>query len=163
MIELLIETLKQLVAAITMLAASLHGASAVAPADHPADQCQEDETWVAGHWEDPRGTEDVYGVTRACLPVDTIIRSRQPVVMMKTNHGSGVRIFDRSNPASMPMISCIGTGPLGAKADGLHRIFTEVLPHFDEQGFPGISVDVPRMVVLSADSFGGVSRSMAVI
>jgi hypothetical protein len=87
MIELLIETLKQLVAAITMLAASLHGASAVAPADHPADQCQEDETWVAVHWEDPRGTEDVYGVTRACLPVDTIISEGWPADRWERDHG----------------------------------------------------------------------------
>ena len=34
---------------------------------HLADACQEDENWITVDHLDPRGREDVHGVSRACI------------------------------------------------------------------------------------------------
>ncbi len=62
-------------------------------------------------------------------------------------------ISEQISGSTLTKIACIGTGPLGAKADGLHTILTEVLPKINAEAFPGVTVDVPRMLVISADCF----------
>ncbi len=42
-------------------------------APHPADQCQEDEAWIAVNWKDGDAFEDIHGVSRACRSVDQLI------------------------------------------------------------------------------------------
>lgn len=66
----LIEILRELIAAILILASSIGGAANQPPPAHPADQCQEDEAWTAVHFQDPNGIEDIHGVTRACVNLD---------------------------------------------------------------------------------------------
>ena len=70
MIELLIETLRELIAAVVMLTAALTSSAAALPADHPADACHEDQAWTAVDYRDPLGVEDIHGVTRRCVNVD---------------------------------------------------------------------------------------------
>ena len=42
-------------------------------APHLADQCPEDEAWVAVHYDDPRGVDDIHGVTRACVNHEELV------------------------------------------------------------------------------------------
>jgi hypothetical protein len=53
------------IAVIVMSAALLLAAQTEQNKGDPA--CQEDENWVVVDHQDPRGSEDLYGVSRACI------------------------------------------------------------------------------------------------
>ncbi len=61
--------------------------------------------------------------------------------------------FDRSFFESDQMISRIGDGSLGGKAQGLVSASRMLASEFAEGGPDGISVEVPRLVVIATDAF----------
>ncbi len=65
----------------------------------------------------------------------------------------GVPKFDPATFGSEPRIARVGAGSVGGKAAGLHLIQSEVLPRFDASKFDGVSVHVPRTVVVATEVF----------
>lgn len=64
-----------------------------------------------------------------------------------------IPLFDRSFFESEEVISRVGSGSLGGKAQGLAFIRTMLSSEFSEGGPGGISVGIPRLVVLATDPF----------
>ena len=56
-------------ARLAMIAAAIVVVVSVSVTSQPhlADACQEDENWITVDHLDPRGREDVHGVSRACV------------------------------------------------------------------------------------------------
>ncbi len=76
--------------------------------------------------------------------------------------------FDRRSGVDGPRITRLGDGELGGKASSLVRVEDEILSHLEPDAFPGVSVAVPRLTVLTTDLFdvfvrhndlGGLARS----
>lgn len=61
--------------------------------------------------------------------------------------------FDRDFFGSDKVISYIGYGSIGGKASGLAFIKDVLKEHFSNQDFPGISLRIPRLVVLATGFF----------
>ena len=61
--------------------------------------------------------------------------------------------FESKSLDSMPAISCIGSGSIGGKASGLAFIEKTIALYFDKKPFPGISVSIPRFIVIATDYF----------
>jgi len=72
--------------------------------------------------------------------------------MSKTT-SSGMPLFDPDTFGSETDFAVMGSGKLGGKASGLRQIREEILPRFEGRGFEGVSVSVPRTVVISTDVF----------
>ncbi len=80
------------------------------------------------------------GRTRHAAPMMTKVDTKVPRFELRTfgtEHG-----FAR-----------IGTGSVGGKAVGLQQIRQEILPRFDASEFEGVTVVVPRAVVIATDVF----------
>lgn len=60
---------KQLVVIIAAVTIAISAFGTSQP--HAADACREDESWVAVDYLDPRGSEDLHGVSRACVNVES--------------------------------------------------------------------------------------------
>ncbi len=65
----------------------------------------------------------------------------------------GVPRFDPNTFGSETDFAVIGSGELGGKASGLRQIREEILPRFEGSDFEGVSVSVPRTVVIATDVF----------
>jgi hypothetical protein len=61
--------------------------------------------------------------------------------------------FDRRFFAGPEVFTCIGSGALGGKAEGLALVRERVLQRVDRQAFPEIEVDVPRLTVITTELF----------
>ncbi|MEW5923966.1 MAG: PEP/pyruvate-binding domain-containing protein [Candidatus Zixiibacteriota bacterium] len=61
--------------------------------------------------------------------------------------------FDRRFFVSDSVISRIGSGAIGGKASGLAFIKDALHDHFGKNGFEGVAVGIPRMVVLTTTLF----------
>jgi len=61
--------------------------------------------------------------------------------------------FDRRFLSGDQVLSRIGTGAIGGKAEGLRRIHHEIVPRIPLDDLPGFTVEVPRMVVVATDVF----------
>ncbi len=61
--------------------------------------------------------------------------------------------FDRTFTETGETLTRIGTGALGGKASGLRLIDADILPRLDQGKYPGITVTVPTMTVISTDLF----------
>ena len=61
--------------------------------------------------------------------------------------------FDRNALETRETFTYIGNGAIGGKASGLAFIRDILARHFDEKSFPGITVDIPRLTVLTTDVF----------
>ncbi len=61
--------------------------------------------------------------------------------------------FNRNFFDSDEVITCIGSGSIGGKASGLAFIKDILVSRFGEHPIPGISVGIPRLVVLATDVF----------
>jgi hypothetical protein len=72
---------------------------------------------------------------------------------MMTNLDTRVPRFDPQTFGSEHRFARIGTGSVGGKAVGLCQIRDEILPRFDAGEFDGITVSVPRAVVVATDVF----------
>jgi hypothetical protein len=72
---------------------------------------------------------------------------------MTTNVDSKVPRFEPRTFGSEHAFARIGTGSVGGKAVGLQQIRQEILPRFDASQFEGVTVDVPRAVVIATDVF----------
>ncbi len=79
-------------------------------------------------------------------------RTRQPAPMT-TTVDTEVPLFDRRTFGSEHGFARIGTGSVGGKAVGLQQIRREILPRFDASAFEGVTVVVPRAVVIATDVF----------
>jgi len=79
-------------------------------------------------------------------------RTRHPARMM-TTVDTAVPLFDRRTFGSEHDFARIGTGSVGGKAVGLQQIREEILPRFDASEFEGVTVVVPRAVVIATDVF----------
>ena len=67
--------------------------------------------------------------------------------------------FDRRFFAGPEVFTCIGSGALGGKAEGLALVRERVLARVDHQAFPEIEVDVPRLTVITTELFDEFMRS----
>jgi hypothetical protein len=72
---------------------------------------------------------------------------------MTTTVDTEVPRFDRRTFGSEHRFARIGTGSIGGKAVGLQQIREQILPRFDASRFAGVTVDVPRAVVIATDVF----------
>jgi hypothetical protein len=72
---------------------------------------------------------------------------------MSTTVDSGVPKFDPRSFGEEHSIARLGAGSVGGKAVGLQQIQNEILPRFDAAAFEGVSVAVPRAVVLATEVF----------
>jgi len=61
--------------------------------------------------------------------------------------------FDRDFFGSEKVLSYIGSGHIGGKASGLAFIKDFLAEHFRGQPFSGITVNIPRLVVIATDAF----------
>jgi len=50
-------------------------------------------------------------------------------------------------------ISCLGTGYIGGKAEGLAYIRDIIHSQLDQEKFPDIKVEIPSMAILCTDAF----------
>lgn len=78
---------------------------------------------------------------------------REVVVSTDGFERKDVPRFDRSFFRSAEMITRIGDGEIGGKASGLVRVRDVLGAGFDGSSFPGLEVDVPKMVILTTDVF----------
>ncbi len=62
-------------------------------------------------------------------------------------------VFDRDKFQTSGLISVIGKGSIGGKANGLAFIKDSLLPRVEESLFPTISMNIPRMTVLATSVF----------
>jgi hypothetical protein len=72
---------------------------------------------------------------------------------MKNDDGTDVSRFDPQEFDSEQRFTRIGSGSIGGKATGLSTIREEILPRFDPAAFPGVTVDMPRHVMIATDVF----------
>jgi hypothetical protein len=72
---------------------------------------------------------------------------------MSTKPPPGIVQFDSTTFGSETDFAVIGSGKLGGKASGLRQIREEILPRFEGREFEGVSVSVPRTVVIATDVF----------
>jgi hypothetical protein len=72
---------------------------------------------------------------------------------MNTQPDSDVPEFDPSSFGADKVIARVGTGSIGGKAEGLQLIKNEILPRFDASSFEGVTVGVPKAVVIATDIF----------
>ncbi len=72
---------------------------------------------------------------------------------MDTTVDSGVPKFDPETFGSKHSIARLGAGSIGGKAVGLQQIENQILPRFDTARFEGVSVRVPRAVVIATEVF----------
>jgi hypothetical protein len=72
---------------------------------------------------------------------------------MNTNVDSGVPKFDPEIFGTEHSIARLGAGSVGGKAVGLQQIQNEILPRFDASSFEGVTVLVPRAVVIATEVF----------
>lgn len=79
-------------------------------------------------------------------------RKRHSAPMM-TDVDTKVPRFEPRTFGSEHSFARIGTGSVGGKAVGLQQIRQDILPRFDASGFEGVSVGVPRAVVVATDVF----------
>jgi hypothetical protein len=79
---------------------------------------------------------------------------KREAAAMSTTVDTGVPKFDPSSFGSEHAIARLGTGSVGGKAAGLQQIQKEILPRFDAARFDGVTVRVPRAVVIATDVFG---------
>jgi hypothetical protein len=84
--------------------------------------------------------------------VDMALRKRE-AARMKTTVDSGVPKFDPQTFGTEHSIARLGAGSIGGKAVGLQQIQNEVLPRFDAAAFEGVTVGVPRAVVIATEVF----------
>ena len=61
--------------------------------------------------------------------------------------------FDRRFFDGSEAVTCVGSGSIGGKAGGLAFIRGALAAELDGSAFPGISVDVPRMLVIATGFF----------
>lgn len=61
--------------------------------------------------------------------------------------------FDRDFSETGAVVTRIGSGELGGKANGLRLIHDRIVPGFDDQGLEGFTVTVPTFTVLATDLF----------
>jgi hypothetical protein len=66
---------------------------------------------------------------------------------------SGVPKFDPETFGSEHSVARLGAGSVGGKASGLQQIQSEILPRFDSSKFDGVTVEVPRAVVIATEVF----------
>jgi len=79
-------------------------------------------------------------------------RKRDPARMSTTTDLESLR-FDRTTFGIESDFAVIGDGGLGGKAAGLRQIREEILPRFDAGEFDGVTVEVPRVVVIATGVF----------
>lgn len=79
--------------------------------------------------------------------------------MAEKPSGFSFEAFKRNFLDADTPISCIGGGGLGGKAQGLASIRTALLSGLKLQDFPGIQVEIPRLVVLCTDAFDAFMRA----
>jgi hypothetical protein len=72
---------------------------------------------------------------------------------MNTNVDYGVPKFDPKTFGTEHSIARLGAGSVGGKAVGLQQIQSEILPRFDTTRFEGVTVEVPRAVVIATEVF----------
>jgi Pyruvate phosphate dikinase, AMP/ATP-binding domain len=72
---------------------------------------------------------------------------------MKRSLRSRIIDFNRNLLDPTTPISCLGTGELGGKAEGLVFIRDFLHSKFDQDKFPSIKMDIPSMAVLCTDVF----------
>jgi len=72
---------------------------------------------------------------------------------MNTTVDSGVPKFDPKTFGTEHSIARLGAGSVGGKAVGLQQIQNEILPRFDATRFEGVTVEVPRAVVIATEVF----------
>jgi len=80
------------------------------------------------------------------------VRKRE-AAPMNTKVDSGVPKFDPQTFGSEHSIARLGSGSVGGKAVGLQQIQNEILPRFDASSFEGVTVLVPRAVVIATEVF----------
>lgn len=71
----------------------------------------------------------------------------------KETSGREFDVFDRETFQTSGLISVIGTGSIGGKANGLAFIKDSLLPRVEDSLFPNISMNIPRMTVLATSIF----------
>ncbi len=64
-----------------------------------------------------------------------------------------IQSFDRKSYSIDDIATVFGNGEIGGKAQGLAFIKNVLESEFGEEGFDGISVNIPRMAVISTDVF----------
>jgi len=79
-------------------------------------------------------------------------RTRHPSLMM-SNVDTKVPRFEPLTFGSEHSLARIGTGGVGGKAVGLQQIQEEILPRFDVSQFDGVTVHLPRAVIVATDVF----------
>ncbi|MCG6949040.1 MAG: PEP/pyruvate-binding domain-containing protein [Acidobacteria bacterium] len=72
---------------------------------------------------------------------------------MENTIDTGVPKFDPDTFGSEHQIMRLGKGSIGGKAVGLKQIQDEILPRFDAARFDGVTVEVPRAIVVATDVF----------
>jgi hypothetical protein len=77
---------------------------------------------------------------------------------MKSSLRSRIIDFNRNLLDPTTPISCLGTGELGGKAEGLVFIRDFLYSKFDKDKFPGIKIEIPSMAVLCTDIFDSFMR-----
>src|SRR4030042_3085613 len=94
----------------------------------------------------------------SCVPVRSAVGySRPRKLMMKRTAKSSLRSrlidFNRKFLDPDTPISCLGTGELGGKAEGLAFISDILHSELDQEKFPDIKVEIPSMAILCTDVF----------
>jgi hypothetical protein len=77
---------------------------------------------------------------------------------MKNGDTHDIAVFNRSFFESENQISAIGTGHLGGKATGLALMDSILRTEIGPTDFPGLEVQIPRMVVIRTDVFDAFMR-----
>jgi hypothetical protein len=78
--------------------------------------------------------------------------------MAEKPSGFSFEDFNRNFLDPETPLSCIGGGSLGGKAQGLASIRTALRSELKLQDFPGIQIEIPRLVVLRTDAFDAFMR-----
>src|SRR4030067_2599043 len=94
----------------------------------------------------------------SCVPVRSAVGySRPRKLKMKRTAKSSLRSrlidFNRNFLDPDTPISCLGTGELGGKAEGLAFISDILHSELDQEKFPDIKVEIPSMAILVTDVF----------
>ena len=72
---------------------------------------------------------------------------------LKSEHRGSIAIFSRSDFQEERVFQMIGEGSLGGKARGLAFIDKILKDYLDPDYFPGVTISVPRSIVLGTDIF----------
>jgi hypothetical protein len=78
---------------------------------------------------------------------------KREAARMSTTVDSGVPKFDPMTFGEEHSIARLGAGSVGGKAVGLKQIQDEILPRFRAARFEGVTVTVPRAVVIATEVF----------